>query len=216
VRGHVRDSTAVPRCRSASRSGAAPCSSGRARSPAISSATARSRATACRAPCAHHVADVDLGEERTFTGNFVTGPADEIYGPYEDDTIVPKPMENALGITPKHGAQITSPDLCGSCHNVLLPVFDDDGRKLGAKYEQSTHLEWTNSDFARAGGRLSHLPGLPHAGQVQGHDARVQDRQQRVERSVPADDQPLARRRDRARPSAPRTHATRCTGSIYS
>jgi hypothetical protein len=99
----------------------------------------------------HHVDETDLGEERTYTGNFVTGPADEINGPYEDDTIVTKPMEHALGLTPKYGAQITRPELCGSCHNVLLPVFANDGRRLGASYEQSTELEWQNSVYGRAG-----------------------------------------------------------------
>jgi len=99
----------------------------------------------------HHVAETGLGEERTFTGNFVTGPPDEVYGPYRDDAIVTKPMEHALGLTPKFGAQIAASELCGSCHNVLLPVFDASGRQLGAKYEQATHLEWTNSSSGRPG-----------------------------------------------------------------
>jgi hypothetical protein len=99
----------------------------------------------------HHVAETDLGEERTFTGNFVTGPPDEIYGPYLDDTIVTKPMEHALGLTPMFGEQIRSSELCGSCHNILLPIFDNAGRRLGASYEQSTHLEWLNSDSGRPG-----------------------------------------------------------------
>lgn len=99
----------------------------------------------------HHVAAVELGQERTFTGNFVTGPPDEIYGPYPDDTIVTKPMQHALGLTPMFGQQITSSDLCGSCHNILLPIFDNSGQRLGASYEQSTHLEWLNSDSGRPG-----------------------------------------------------------------
>lgn len=99
----------------------------------------------------HHVADTDLGEERTFTGNFVTGPPDEIYGPYPSDTVKQKPMQNALGVTPMFGEQIKSSDLCGSCHNVLLPIFDNQGTKLGASYEQTTHLEWLNSDTGRPG-----------------------------------------------------------------
>ena len=90
----------------------------------------------------------DLGQERSYTGNFVTGPAHEIYGPYADTTIIPKPMQHALGITPRFADQIASSDLCGSCHNILLPVFDNAGNLLGAKYEQTTHLEWVNSDFA--------------------------------------------------------------------
>ncbi len=99
----------------------------------------------------HHVAATDLGEERTFTGNFVTGPPDELYGPYQDDTIVTKPMQHALGVTPMYGEQIEPSELCGSCHNVLLPVFSNSGERLGASCEQSTHLEWLNSDTGRPG-----------------------------------------------------------------
>lgn len=112
----------------------------------------------------HHVAETDLGEERTFTGNFVTGPPDEVYGPYASDLVRTKPMEHALGITPMFGAQIESSELCGSCHNVLLPIFTNDGRKIGASYEQSTHLEWLNSDTGKPGDGFRscqdcHMPG---------------------------------------------------------
>jgi hypothetical protein len=96
----------------------------------------------------HRVAATDLGQELSYTGNFVTGPADEIYSPYADTTIISKPMQHALGITPQFADQITSSNLCGSCHNILLPVFDNAGILLGAKYEQTSHLEWSNSDFA--------------------------------------------------------------------
>jgi len=100
--------------------------------------------------------DVDLGDEKTYTGNFVTGPPDEIFGPYEEDTIIPIPMIHALGIGPLFadyfvGSDASSSDLCGTCHNILLPVFANDGTQLGASYEQTTHLEWLNSDF-RPGG----------------------------------------------------------------
>ncbi len=101
----------------------------------------------------HHMSDVDLGNEETFTGNFVTGPPDEVYGPYMDDTIVPKPMQHALGITPVFkdyfvSGDASSSDTCGSCHNILLPVVTNQGEIIGASYEQTTNLEWVNSDFA--------------------------------------------------------------------
>ncbi len=101
----------------------------------------------------HRISDTDLGDESSFTGNFVTGPPDEVYGPYEDSTIIPLPMENAIGVTPRFSAHFksrdaASSDLCGTCHNILLPVISNEGEVLGASYEQSTHLEWINSDFA--------------------------------------------------------------------
>ncbi len=114
----------------------------------------------------HHISDEDLGDEAGFTGNFVTGPADEVYGPFTDNTVVTKPMEHAIGIEPRHGKQIQDSALCGSCHNILLPIFNNDGTAhkfehknevtgktevLAATYEQTTHLEWVNSDFAKPG-----------------------------------------------------------------
>jgi len=101
----------------------------------------------------HHMSDDELGNDVTFTGNFVTGPADEVYGPYPNDTIVPKPMEHAIGIKPEFrdyfiSGDSFSSDTCGSCHNILLPKITNEGEIVGYSYEQTTHLEWVNSDFA--------------------------------------------------------------------
>ncbi|MEM9303042.1 MAG: hypothetical protein AAGE01_13075 [Pseudomonadota bacterium] len=118
----------------------------------------------------HHISDDDLDSENRFTGNFPTGPNDEFYGPYED--VVEKPMQHALGTTPKHGAQIKDSALCSTCHNILLPVLSNqgqpivvgtiDGQALTHSYEQTTGLEWQNSKFAQAGSFEScqdcHLP----------------------------------------------------------
>ena len=110
----------------------------------------------------HRITGEALGAESSFTGNFVTGPVDEIYGPYQD--VAEKPMQNALGLTPQGGDQINDADLCGSCHNILLPVFANDGTQAGFRFEQTTHLEWLNSDYA-PGRRLAqtcqgcHMPG---------------------------------------------------------
>lgn len=121
----------------------------------------------------HHISSEDLGKEATFTGNFVTGKNDKVFGPYKDDTIVPKPMQHALNVTPKHGAQMTDSGVCSSCHNILLPVFNNDGtphkvatvngQNLYASYEQTTHLEWVNSVFAKTGDQFKscqdcHMP----------------------------------------------------------
>jgi hypothetical protein len=99
----------------------------------------------------HHIAKKDLGNERTTTGNFVTGKPTEIFGPYTNGTIVTKPMQHALGLKPRFAQQISSSELCGSCHDILLPIFDNSGNRIGAGYEQSTHLEWLNSDSGRPG-----------------------------------------------------------------
>jgi hypothetical protein len=105
----------------------------------------------------HHITDEGFGGDAIYTGNFVTGPADEIYGPYEN--VVVKPMQNSLGITPRLGSQVRDADLCGSCHNILLPIVSNQGALLDFSYEQTTHLEWQNSDYA---------PGRPLARSCQG------------------------------------------------
>ncbi len=97
----------------------------------------------------HHIVDTAFNTEAGYTGNFVTGPADQLYGPYQQ--IVQKPMQNALGIAPLYGKQTRDSQLCGTCHNILLPVVANDGTLLRFSYEQTTHLEWTNSIYAQEG-----------------------------------------------------------------
>jgi hypothetical protein len=107
----------------------------------------------------HQMTDTAFGDESGFTGNFVTNKPGAVVGPYEKVTTVP--MDNALGILPEFGAQLKSSDMCGTCHNILLPTYNNDGsahemtapngQVVSASYEQTTHLEWLNSDFAKKG-----------------------------------------------------------------
>jgi hypothetical protein len=97
----------------------------------------------------HHVADVDLDPQhlpKTFTGNFRVGPPDQLYGPFPNasstEDVRTKPMQHALGITPAAGTQIAGSEMCGTCHTVFLPVFDDAGKLAGTAFEQTTYLEW--------------------------------------------------------------------------
>lgn len=94
----------------------------------------------------HHISKEGLGTEAGFTGNFVSGPATELYGPYEE--VATAPMEHALGITPTQADQIAGSEMCGSCHAILLPQVTNKGKMRGYSYEQTTFLEWQNSDFA--------------------------------------------------------------------
>jgi hypothetical protein len=84
------------------------------------------------------------GFARTFTGSFVVGAADQVYGPFADPKQVP--MQHALGITPVHSATIGSSELCGSCHTVHLPVLHN-GATIGHTYEQATYPEWAFSAY---------------------------------------------------------------------
>lgn len=107
----------------------------------------------------HQIDEEGMGTESGYTGNFVVNKPGTVVGPYPSDEVVPKPMQNALNITPEYGAQIQNSDMCGSCHNILLPTFNNDGTPhphtapgglvVNATYEQTTHLEWVNSDFSK-------------------------------------------------------------------
>jgi hypothetical protein len=100
----------------------------------------------------HRVSKEGLGTPDTFTGKFKLDPANVVNGPY--DQLITVPMKNATGITPGYGAHIKSAALCGSCHTVILPVFDSRGRpvldqngKPKEFHEQMTYPEWQNSVY---------------------------------------------------------------------
>ncbi|HWO22152.1 MAG TPA: hypothetical protein VNO30_25490 [Kofleriaceae bacterium] len=121
----------------------------------------------------HHIADQDLEPQRlqkTFTGNFRVGPPDRLYGPFPNASSVEeiriKPMKQSLGITPELGKQIAGSEMCGTCHTVFLPVFDDAGKLAGAAYEQTTYLEWllsaSSTHRPAGGGRSCQDCHMPH------------------------------------------------------
>ncbi|HEU4509916.1 MAG TPA: cytochrome P460 family protein [Pyrinomonadaceae bacterium] len=82
------------------------------------------------------------------TGNFTTGNPREIFGPFKDDEIVTDPMNNAMGIKPKHDPYIKSSRMCGNCHTINLPLMDNpDADPNKPHLEQVTYLEWLNSGY---------------------------------------------------------------------
>ncbi len=100
----------------------------------------------------HRIAKEGLGTAETFTGRFKLDPANVVNGPYED--VITLPMKNALNVTPRYGEHIKSSAVCGTCHTVVLPVFDSRGipvRDRNGKpkefFEQTTYLEWQNSIY---------------------------------------------------------------------
>lgn len=94
----------------------------------------------------------------TDTGRFVVPPVEDqrlaVNGPYENpDTFA---MISGLAIEPVANDFIKSSQVCQSCHTIRLPVFDADNRLLVTEaettlqlFEQTTFLEWLNSDFAQ-------------------------------------------------------------------
>ena len=82
------------------------------------------------------------------TGNFTTGNPAELFGPFKDDEIVTDPMNNAMGIKPKHDPYIKSSRMCGSCHTINLPLMDNPNADPNKPHlEQVTYLEWLNSGY---------------------------------------------------------------------
>jgi hypothetical protein len=100
----------------------------------------------------HQISKEELGKPATFTGKFKLDPANVSNGPY--DQLITLPMKNATGVTPRYGEHIKTSALCGSCHTVILPVFDSRGRPVLDKngkpkefHEQMTYPEWQNSVY---------------------------------------------------------------------
>ena len=82
------------------------------------------------------------------TGNFTTGDPAELFGPFEDAQIVTDPMNNAMGIKPKHSPYIKSSRMCGNCHTINLPLMDNPAADPNKPHlEQVTYLEWLNSGY---------------------------------------------------------------------
>jgi hypothetical protein len=130
----------------------------------------------------HSMKSDDLGTEAANTGNF-SSTAASLYGPYADDTVAATPMKTLLGTPPQFGAHMTDSEVCSTCHNILLPIFDrsgkplpvpgpDPGTTLAGTYEQSTGLEWNNSQYSRPGTFKScqdcHMPTQFHGKDLAG------------------------------------------------
>lgn len=94
----------------------------------------------------HGIEPGNLGSEESFTAGFELSPDRLIYGPFEDP--LEPPMRTRAGFTPTHGPHIRESALCGSCHTLITPVFNEDGEETGLRFlEQAPYLEWRNSVF---------------------------------------------------------------------
>ncbi|HEV7395584.1 MAG TPA: cytochrome P460 family protein [Pyrinomonadaceae bacterium] len=86
--------------------------------------------------------------KNNITGNFTTGSPADLFGPFEDKEIVTDPMNNSLGIKPKHDGYIKKSRLCGNCHTINLPLMDNPTTDPNTPHlEQLTYLEWLNSGY---------------------------------------------------------------------
>ena len=96
------------------------------------------------------------GFAATFTGNFFVGAPNEFYGPFKEPK--KQPMKHALGVDPVHSQTISSPELCGTCHTVHVPILSGKDT-IGQAYEQTTYPEWLFSDYRTGVSIDAYLPG---------------------------------------------------------
>ncbi len=93
----------------------------------------------------HQIIDDDKPLTEIETGKFEVSPPGEVHGPFKNPKI--HAMQASLGLVPKYSAYTNESRLCGSCHTIHLPVYNNKGKKVGMHYEQATYLEWINSNF---------------------------------------------------------------------
>ncbi|WP_213805787.1 cytochrome P460 family protein [Granulicella sp. dw_53] len=95
--------------------------------------------------------------DHQINGVFNLTPSDELNGPFKDDVVTTYPMDTGLGVKPKHNAYLQSPQMCGTCHTILLPVLDSmDSNKKSV--EQATYPEWLNSQYRNEYGSVGATP----------------------------------------------------------
>lgn len=108
----------------------------------------------------HQITPERLGSAESFTAGFAINTEDRIYGPHADP--FPMPMRMHTGKTPTESAHMLESTLCGTCHTVITPTLDAEGRTTGRFLEQATYLEWLASDSPGQGQTCQscHMPLL--------------------------------------------------------
>ncbi len=136
----------------------------------------------------HQIVDEGKPLQDVFTGQFdLSEPGAEepgisrIFGPFEEPVTLP--MESSLGMQPVYSEFIQTSKLCGSCHTIYLPVYDEAGNQVGSDFEQTTYLEWQNSAYQDEFGvganpqtcQDCHMTGDYHGDDLDFRIANIQD-----------------------------------------
>lgn len=94
----------------------------------------------------HQITPAELGEDSSYSGNFVVNDSRDIYGPH--DNPFGMPMWHATGYAPVFGNHVNESALCGTCHTLFTNTLDPDGTPTGDRFaEQTPYLEWRNSVY---------------------------------------------------------------------
>ena len=101
----------------------------------------------------HQITPENLGQTTSFNGNFIVdgpnaGGVHPEFGQYEIDPGLMQVMRSSTGgFQPTHGDQISTPELCASCHTLFTQARAPDGQVIGTLPEQVPYQEWRHSDF---------------------------------------------------------------------
>ena len=94
----------------------------------------------------HQITPEGFGEKSSFTAGFTLNEQARIYGPHENP--FPMPMRHHTGYTPTESQHILESELCATCHTVVTPTLDAQGKTIGEFVEQAPYLEWRASSYA--------------------------------------------------------------------
>jgi len=94
----------------------------------------------------HQIRDVGLGQRGSWSGLFVAGGPQRIYGPHRG--VRTRPMQRHVGYTPEYAPHVTRSAVCATCHTLFTDALDENGDPTGHTLnEQGPYLEWRNSVF---------------------------------------------------------------------
>jgi hypothetical protein len=111
----------------------------------------------CHQMAAPQDSSLDFFLANKINGKFDLTPNNELNGPFKDNVITTYPMDTALGVKPKFNAYVQSPQMCGSCHTIVLPVMDS-SHPGETEVEQATYPEWLNSQYRNEYGSVGTTP----------------------------------------------------------
>ncbi len=100
----------------------------------------------------HQIEADRLGTPASFTGGFVIDttrrwPDRRIYGPFDVDTGRITVMRSATRFRPTRAPQISSSEMCGSCHTLETETLNARGEVVGKLPEQMPFREWEHSAY---------------------------------------------------------------------
>lgn len=112
---------------------------------------------ACHQMAAPQDSSLNFFLANKINGKFDLTPNNELNGPFKDAVITTYPMDTAMGVKPKFNSYIQSPQMCGSCHTIVLPVMDSP-HPNETEVEQATYPEWLNSQYRNEYGSVGTTP----------------------------------------------------------